>query len=100
MSFPISASTILPLIKQSARVSTTAFDSIQLDHLIKAAQLDLGIAGVEIPTTYDELVAQAVATYCLMNFGIVDDYERLKKSYDEQKAQLGTATGYTNWGDA
>ena len=100
MSFPISASTILPLIKQSARVSTTAFDSIQLDHLIKAAQLDLGIAGVEIPTTYDELVAQAVATDCRMNFGIVDDYERLKKSYDEQKAQLGTATGYTNWGDA
>ena len=100
MSFPISASTILPLIKQSERVSTTAFDSIQLDHLIKAAQLDLGIAGVEIPTTYDELVAQAVATYCLMNFGIVDDYERLKKSYDEQKAQLVTATGYTNWGDA
>lgn len=100
MAFPISSSTILPLIKQSARVSTTSFDSLQLDHLIKAAQLDLGIAGVEIPTTYDELVAQAVTTYCLMNFGLVDEYDRLKKSYDEQKAQLITATGYTNWGDS
>ena len=100
MSFPISPETILPLIRQSARVSTTSFDSVQLDHLIKAAQLDLGIAGVEIPSTYDELVAQAVTTYCLMNFGAVDDYDRLKNSYDEQKAQLVTATGYTDWGDA
>ena len=100
MAFPISSETILPLIKQSARVSATNFDSLQLDHLIKSAQLDLGIAGVEIPSTYDELVAQAVTTYCLMNFGIVEEYDKLKKSYDEQKAQLVTATGYTNWGDA
>ena len=100
MAFPISPETILPLIRQSARISTTSFDSIQLTHLIKAAQLDLGLAGVEIPSTYDELVAQAVATYCLMNFGLVEEYDRLKKSYDEQKAQLSNATGYTDWGDA
>ena len=99
MSFPISSSAILPLIKQSARISTTAFDSLQLDHLIKAAQLDLGIAGVEIPSTYDELVAQAVVTYCLMSFGVPDERDWLEKSYKEQKAQLMTATGYTNWGD-
>ena len=100
MAFPISPETILPLIRQSARISTTSFDSIQLTHLIKAAQLDLGLAGVEIPSTYDELVAQAVATYCLMNFGLVEEYDRLKRSYDEQKAQLSNATGYTDWGDA
>jgi hypothetical protein len=32
-----------------------------------------------------------------MNFGEPDQYDRLKKSYDEQKAQLGMATGYTTW---
>jgi hypothetical protein len=33
-----------------------------------------------------------------MNFGEPEDYDRLKASYDEQKAQLSTATGYTHWG--
>ena len=96
----ISVNDMLPLVRQAARISTTSFDTLQLTQLIKSAQYDLGIAGVVVPETYDDLVAQAVVTYCLMNFGLVDEYDRLKKSYDEQKAQLVTATGYTNWGDA
>ena len=96
----ISVTDLLPLVRQAARVSSTSYDSIQLTQLIKAAQADLGIAGVEVPATYDDLVAQAVVTYCLMSFGLVDEYDRLKRSYDEQKAQLVTATGYTDWGDA
>jgi hypothetical protein len=35
-----------------------------------------------------------------MSFGLPEDYDRLKRSYDEQKAQLSNATGYTDWGDA
>ena len=89
---------LLPLVKQSARITTTEFDELQLTHLINSAQMDLGIAGVIVPDEYDDLVSQAVVTYCLMNFGLVDEYDRLKKSYDEQKAQLMTATGYTDWG--
>lgn len=95
----ISVNDLMPLVRQAARITTTSYDSVQLTQLIKAAQADLGIAGVEVPSTYDDLVAQAVVTYCLMNFGLVDEYDRLKKSYDEQKAQLVTATGYTDWGD-
>jgi hypothetical protein len=37
-----------------------------------------------------------------MNFGELDKmefYDRLKASYDEQKAQLSMATGYTVWTD-
>lgn len=89
--------TLLTKVKEAARITTTAFDG-QLADLITAAQMDLGIAGVIVPTSYDALVSQAVITYCLMNFGLVDEYDRLKRSYDEQKAQLMTATGYTNWG--
>ena len=96
----ISVNDMLPLVRQAVRITTTSFDSLQLTQLIKSAQLDLGIAGVEVPSTYDDIVAQAIVTYCMMNFGIADEYERLKKSYDEQKAQLVTATGYTDWGDA
>lgn len=91
---------LLPKVKEAARIKTVDFDSGQLTDLITAAQMDLGIAGVEVPDRFDALVSQAVITYCLMNFGLVDEYDRLKRSYDEQKAQLTTATGYTNWGDS
>ena len=48
----------------------------------------------------DDLVSQAAITYFLMNFGQPDNYDRLKASYDEQKAQLSTKTGYTTWTEA
>jgi hypothetical protein len=81
------------------RITTNALDS-ELTDLIAAAQLDLGIAGVVLPDQLDALVTKAIITYCKMSFGLPEDYDRLKSSYDEQKAQLVTATGYTNWGDA
>ena len=58
----------------------------------------MGIAGITNDSTGDPLVLRAVITYCKLNFGQPDDYDRLKKSYDEQKAQLSMATGYTEWG--
>lgn len=81
------------------RISTTAFDS-ELTDLINAAQTDLGIAGVTLPETLDAICKRAVITYCKLNFGQPDDYDRLKASYDEQKAQLSMATGYTTWTEA
>ena len=60
----------------------------------------MGIAGVVLPDELDALVTRAIITYCKMSFGLPEDYDRLKKSYDEQKAQLSNATGYTDWGDA
>ena len=85
-------------VKTALRISTNAYDQ-ELTDLIAAAQLDLGIAGVRVPPTLDEICTRAVITYCKMSFGLPEDYDRLKKSYDEQKAQLATATGYTIWGD-
>jgi len=78
------------------RITTTAYDA-ELTDLIESAKLDLSIAGVVLPPTIDALVTKAVITYCKMSFGIPEDYDRLKASYDEQKAQLATATGYTEW---
>lgn len=88
---------MLELVKLALRIKTNAFDS-ELLGLIAAAKTDLGIAGVVLPETLDDICAVAIITYCKMNYGQPDDYDRLKKSYDEQKAQLSTATGYTNWG--
>ena len=87
---------MLKKVKLALRISTDAFDSELLD-LIDAAQLDLGIAGVLVPEELDALVSKAIITYCKMSFGLPEDYDRLKRSYDEQKAQLSNATGYTDW---
>lgn len=89
----------LDKVKMGLRIKTTAYDE-ELADLITAAQLDLGIAGVEVPSTLDEIVTRAIVTYCKMSFGLPEDYDRLKRSYDEQKAQLVTATGYTDWLEA
>lgn len=87
---------LLAPVRMALRVSTTAFDS-EIESLIDAAKLDLGVAGVVLPEYTDALVKTAVITYCRMHFGQPDDYDRLKRSYDEQKAQLATCTGYTDW---
>lgn len=89
---------MLDRVKLAMRITTDAYDE-EFNSLINAALLDLGIAGVSI-TDSDELIRRAVITYCRLHFGSPEDYANLKASYDEQKAQLQTATGYTNWGDA
>ena len=89
----------LDKVKMALRISTTALDD-ELADLIKAAEQDLGVAGVVLPDTLNEICTTAIITYCKMRFGLPEDAEWLKKSYDEQKAQLVTATGYTNWGDS
>lgn len=90
--------TLVAAAKLAARITTSAFDA-QINMLLDAALLDLGVAGVEVPETADALVQQAAITYFRLHFGQPDDYDRLKRSYDEQKAQLSTCTGYTDWGD-
>lgn len=87
---------MLSKVKLALRISTEAFDS-ELNDLISAAYYDLGIAGVTNAQSTDPLVIRAIITYCRLNFGQPDEYDRLKASYDEQKAQLGMATGYTDW---
>lgn len=88
---------MLTKVKLALRITTNVFDD-ELNDLIAAALLDLGIAGV-VPND-DALVTRAVITYCKLHFGEPSDrdFERLKASYDEQKAQMSTATNYTDWG--
>lgn len=92
------STTTLAKIKTALRISTTSFDS-ELTDLADAALLDLGIAGVDGASVAqtDPLVLRAIITFCKMSFGEPDEYDRLKKSYDEQKAQMSNATGYTVW---
>ncbi len=83
-------------VKMALRIKTEAYDT-EITGLIAAAKLDLGVAGVVVPASIDALVQQAIITYCKMSFGLPEDADRLKRAYDEQKAQLSNATGYTDW---
>lgn len=88
--------TLVTAAKLAGRITTDAFDT-QISALLDAAALDLGVAGVVLPAETDALVQQAEITYFLLHFGDPDNYERLERSYNEQKAQLATCTGYTDW---
>lgn len=95
---------MLDRVKLSLRVSTDKFDS-EINGLIVSALKDLSIAGVVdeasgtafAKTCTDDIVITAVCTYVKLHFGEVANYDRLKASYDEQKAQLSMSTGYTKW---
>lgn len=98
---------MLSKVKLAKRISTTVFDAELLD-LIAAAIADLQLIGITFTVTTvtgqggavsdyvvsDPLVSRAIVTYCVMNFGSPEDYDRLKRSYDEQKGQLRETSGY------
>ena len=91
--------TILDKVKLALRIVTDDFDE-EITDLINACLLDLGIAGVTEDDTTNALIIRAICTYCKYHFGDakgVEELERLKASYDEQKAQMSMASGYTDW---
>lgn len=97
---------MLDLVKLAARISNNVFDA-QLIHLIAAGIDDLKGVGAEfdvtpvpnssgVQTDYtvtDPRASQAIVTYVLMHF-LPNEYEHLKTSYDEQKAQMREASDY------
>lgn len=85
--------TILAKVKLSLRVVNDVFDD-ELETLIDAAVADLAIAGVPQADLTKPIILHAVTTYVKMHFGEPDEYDRLKKSYDEQKAQLAMSSTY------
>ena len=92
---------MLTKVKLALRITTDAFDS-ELNDLISAACNDLGIAGVTSVEYTDPLIIQAIITYCKLNFGDIDEpkaYDRMKASYDEQKAQLSMDSAHTDYAE-
>lgn len=98
---------MLDKVKLALLITSNDFDT-ELTDLISAAFIDLNLgdvaADVTVLETTDPAIIRAVCTYCGYQFeimhGSLSRSEAYKKSYDEQKAQLGMATGYTDWGDA
>lgn len=85
---------MLEKVKLAMRITAAAYDG-EITRLISAAVSDLGIVDVEATDdTDDPLLTQAIITYCRLHFGTPDDFDRLKRSYDEQKAQLISNKNY------
>lgn len=79
-------------VKLALRITTDAYDA-EINDLVNAALADLRLVGIYACET-DALIVRAVVTYCRANFSTPGDYDKLKASYDEQKAQLISANGY------
>lgn len=98
--------------KLALRIKTNVYDG-EIARLIEAAVGDLGIVDVDAAgvsfiisatttgetvtdnsTITDQLLIRAIITYVRLHFGTPDDYDKLERSYNEQKAQLITASGY------
>lgn len=103
---------MIDIVRLAIPVTTTAYDAI-IAQLINAAAQDLRIAGIPVDgvsvsvaetggqasvidnsTIDDPLLIRAICAYVRAHFNSPDDYDRLKAAYDENKAQLQTATGY------
>ena len=95
---------MLDKVKLALALSANTFDT-ELTELITAAVLDLKIAEVNSDAVTSEptdpLISRAITSYCVYHFelehGDTNKAERFKAAYDEQKAQLSMATGYTVW---
>lgn len=92
---------MLALIKTALRITTSAFDD-ELNMLINACIQDLnasGIVGARVSAdTSDDLVRQAIVAFCKWRFGDNPNADKMRELYELQKAQLATATNYTEWG--
>lgn len=95
---------LIDKVKVALRIAVNDYDA-EIQDLIDAGLKDLGITDINTALLTEEdtepLIERAVVTYCKMNFGYlaVDQYQKFKASYDEQKAQLLMSSSYTDWGE-
>lgn len=93
---------LLDKVKVACRVTSNVYDD-ELSDLIAAACADIGITDVKsellMHPASSPLIQRAVITYCKMNFGYleVEQYDKFKASYDEQKSQILMNSAYTDW---
>lgn len=96
-------SILLTKAKTVLRITTDIFDE-EIKDIIKAGYYDLKTRGVTIAEDENSgeispLILRALMTYVRLHFGDPDNPERLRRSYAEQRGQLMSTTGFTDWGE-
>ncbi len=81
---------IIKLVKLQKMWTTSTFDEL-IKSKAQAAMSDM--ASIGIPELSDPLYREAIVIYCVMNLGKIDpqEYDRLKRAYDEMRSQMQTA---------
>lgn len=88
---------MLAKVKLAMAITSNAYDE-EIQDLIDAALLDLGVAGVNNALIHDKMIQRAVITYCRMMFHSPADFENLRWAYESLKGQMAISTPYTDWG--
>ena len=85
---------IIMLVKLQKMWTTSAFDQLIISK-IEAAVRDLHSIGITGSFQTDPLIREAVVTYCVMSLGKIEpnEYDRLKRAYDEMRGQLQSVKG-------
>ena len=85
---------IIILVRLQKMWTTSAFDPLIISK-IEAAVRDLQSIGITGSYQTDPLIREAVVTYCVMNLGKIEpnEYDRLKRAYDEMRGQLQSVKG-------
>lgn len=86
---------LLEKSRLALKYTTEDFDE-EIEDMVDACLLDLGIAGIDTEDV-DALITRAVVTFVCANMGSPSNYDKLKASYDEQKAQLQMSSDYTDF---
>lgn len=88
---------IIKLVKLQNMWTTSAYDAL-IKSKIQSCVRDLQSVGISnaCADSEDPLIREAILTYCSMNMGKppADEYDRLKRAYDEMKGQMQSITGY------
>lgn len=100
---------MLSEVKLALRLTTEVYDD-ELLRLISSGIIDLQMVGANFDVTEvtedsvvtdytitDSLVVTALITYVKLHFGAPANYDKLKASYDEQKAQMRETSAYSAW---
>ncbi|MCD8200372.1 MAG: head-tail connector protein [Coriobacteriaceae bacterium] len=84
---------MLEQVRKALRVKTGEFDD-EIQSIIDACLIDLGIAGAEEISDDNALVRQAVILYAKCHFGFSDDAERYAERYQALKITMANASEY------
>lgn len=90
---------MLAKLKLALQISGNVLDA-ELNDLINAAVIDLGLAGIADfnVESADAILTRAIISYCVYQFemvhGSLERSQALKRAYDENKAMLSMSTSY------
>lgn len=83
-------------VKTALRITHDSLDA-EIQDLIDAALLDLGISGIDNLDEKDPLILRAVTIYCKSHIGLNNtDSEKYNVSYELLKIHLALSGDYNN----